>query len=325
MAHTTENTTAFIEAQQYSKFILENLYDGLLPDTFTRDVTDFGTGTTLNIKTVGDVQIQDVVEDQAVNFTPIDSNTITMSITDYIGKGWYISDELRMDGAQVDQLSAMHANAALRAIQENVETKFLAAANDAQTANDVNLVNGARHRFAANGTGKFVELQDFAYMRFAFDKAYSSGMGRIAIVDPVVELSINTITNLVNVSNNPMFEGIVTEGFAKDHKFVKNIFGWDIYVSNRLDRLTAAEAALTDRDGNVTAGAVGDVANVFMCVADDTNRPLMRAWRQMPKTEGWRNSELRRDQFQVTSRFGFGTQRTDTLGVIITSPTVYSA
>lgn len=45
----TSNTRAFIEAEQYSSFILLNLHDGLLPETFFRDVSDFGSGTTLNI------------------------------------------------------------------------------------------------------------------------------------------------------------------------------------------------------------------------------------------------------------------------------------
>jgi hypothetical protein len=49
-AFDTTNTNAFIEAQQYSAFILQNMHDGLLPDGFTRDVSDFGTGTVLNIK-----------------------------------------------------------------------------------------------------------------------------------------------------------------------------------------------------------------------------------------------------------------------------------
>lgn len=323
MSQNTLNTTAFIEAQQYSKFILDNLWDVMLPDTFVRDVSDFGSGTTLNIKTVGDVVIQDVAEDQALLSTPIDTGNVTLSITDYIGKRWHITDELRMDGSQIDTLSAMHAANALRGIQENVETKFLSAANSAQTANNANLVNGARHRFVGNGAARQLELQDFAYMRYVFDKARAPNMGRIAIVDPVVELTLNTLTNLVNVSNNPMFEGIVTEGFAREHRFVKNVFGWDIYVSNFLPRATAVEGALTDRDGNVTATVVGDVANVFMCVADDNSRPIMRAWRQPPKTEGWRNPELRRDEFQVTSRFGYGAQRLDTLGIIMTSPTAY--
>ena len=60
MSQNTGNTTAFIEAQQYSQFILQNLHDGLLPDMFTRDVSDFGTGTTLNIKTVGTATLQEV-------------------------------------------------------------------------------------------------------------------------------------------------------------------------------------------------------------------------------------------------------------------------
>ena len=43
------NSTAFIEAEQYSAFILRNLQDGLLPGTFYRNVSDFGSGTTLHI------------------------------------------------------------------------------------------------------------------------------------------------------------------------------------------------------------------------------------------------------------------------------------
>ena len=101
MSQNTGNTTAFIEAQQYSQFILQNLHDGLLPDMFTRDVSDFGTGTTLNIKTVGTRTIQDVQEGVAMSFNPIDSSTVTLAITDYIGDAWSVSDELREDGEVV--------------------------------------------------------------------------------------------------------------------------------------------------------------------------------------------------------------------------------
>ena len=36
MAQLTTNTSAFIEAQQYSTFILNNLHDGLLGEQFWR-------------------------------------------------------------------------------------------------------------------------------------------------------------------------------------------------------------------------------------------------------------------------------------------------
>ena len=85
MAQNRANSTAFIETEQYSALILRNLHDGLLPGTFYRNVTDFNSGTTLNIKTVGSVTIQDVAEDVAVDYTPIESGTIKMVIDNYIG------------------------------------------------------------------------------------------------------------------------------------------------------------------------------------------------------------------------------------------------
>ncbi len=322
-AENTENSTAFIEAQQYSQFIIENLQDGMLPEGLSRDVSDFGQGTTLNIKTVGTRTIQDVQEGVAMTFNPIDSSNVQLTITDYIGDAWSVSDELREDGSQIEQLAAAMAMESTRAIQENMETKFLQACYDAQTANSANLVNGIAHRYYGGGASLQMELMDFAYMKFAFDKANVPSSGRVLFVDPIVELSINSITNLVNVSNNPMFEGVITEGFAREHKFLKNIFGWDIYTSNRLAVTGGDLTSVTDRDGGAVTGAAGNVANIAMCIADDNCRPMMRAWRRQPSVEGWRESELREDRFQTSARFGFGAQRVDTLGVILTSATAY--
>ena len=57
MAQNRHNSTAFIESEQYSAFILRNLHDGMLPSSYFRNVSDFGSGTTLNIKTIGTVTI----------------------------------------------------------------------------------------------------------------------------------------------------------------------------------------------------------------------------------------------------------------------------
>jgi hypothetical protein len=319
----TSNSTAFIEAEQYSKFILENLHDGMLPDGLTRDVSDFGTGTTLNIKTVGTRTIQDVQEGVAMTFNPIDSGTVTLTITDYIGDAWSVSDELREDGSQIDQLSAASAMESTRAIQENIETKFLIACANAQTANSQNLVNGFAHRFYGGGASKQVELMDFAYMKLAFDKANVPVAGRIMFVDPIVEMTLNSLVAVTSIANNPMFEGHLTEGFSREHKFIKNIFGFDIYTSNRLALTTGDLTNVTDRDGGAVTGAAGEVLSIAMCVADDNCKPIMRAWRRQPSVEGWRESEMREDRYQTSARFGFGAQRVDTLGVLITSASAY--
>jgi hypothetical protein len=327
MAQNTGNTTAFIEAEQYSQFILENLNDYLLPEGLYRDVSDFGSGTNLNIKTVGTVTIQDAAEDVPLTFSPIDTGTITLAITDYVGDAWKVTDELREDGSQIDSLMAMRAMESTRALGEQHESRFLSVAGTAQTNANVNLVNGRPHRWVAGGASainRIMTMSDFIAMKLAFDKANVPAGGRIALVDPIVEATINSLTNIVNVSNNPMFEGMITEGFARDHKFVRNIFGFDIWTTNFLPVKTATEALNASSYGlaNDTA-EIGDVANIFMSIADDSTKPIMHAWRRQPKTEGWRDQEERSDKFQVTSRFGFGAQRLDTLGVIFTTSTTY--
>lgn len=318
---------AFIEAEQYSQFILENLHDVLLPEGMWRDVSDFGSGTTLNIKTVGTVTLQDAAEDVPLVYNPIDTGTITLGITDYVGDAWRVTDDLREDGAQIETLMAMRAMESTRAIGEHHETRFLSAAGTAQTAANLNLVNGRPHRWvgSAAANARTMTLDDFIAMKLSFDKAGVPQAGRIAIVDPIVEATINgMVLNTTSVNYNPQFEGLMTTGFAASHRFVRNIMGFDVYTSNFLPVKTATEALNASSYGLTSETAqIGDVQNIFMCIADDSSKPIMHAWRRMPKTEGWRDSDNRADKFQVTSRFGFGAQRLDTLGVIITSASAY--
>ena len=329
MSQNTGNTTAFIEAEQYSQFILENLHDGLLPDTFTRDVSDFGTGTTLNIKTVGTATLQEVFEEQPLDYASIDTGTVQLTITDYVGDAWSISDVLRQDGSQIEALHAMRGMESTRALQEYFETRFYAVANAAQTASGLNLINGVPHRWIADDdtTDGVIQLDDFRYMKYAFDKANAPQGGRVVFVDPSVESALNSLfVSTASVDFNPHFEGMVTEGFAREHKFIRNIFGWDIWTSNRLpqgitETIDASGQAVSQGTSS-TLTATG-VANIFMNVLDDNTRPIMRAWRQQPRTETDRNVKLKRDEFDVTARFGIGAQRVDTIGVVLTNINLY--
>src|SRR5690606_13535882 len=118
-----------------------------------------------------------------------------------------------------------------RAILTRVEADVLGCANE-QKLEDKNMINGFPHRFVGSATGERIALADIALAKLALDKANVPPVGRVAIVDPSVEYVFNTLTNLTNVINNPMFEGIVTTGFATGMRFYKNIFGFDIYISN---------------------------------------------------------------------------------------------
>lgn len=309
----TSNSQAFIEAEQYSSFILKNLHDGLLPQTFYRNVSDFGSGTTLHIKTVGSVTIQEAAEDTPLVYNPIESGEVSLQITNYVGDAWYVTDDLREDGSQIEQLMAARSVESTRALQETFESRFLSVCNSAQTNANANVINGFAHRIASAETNNVFALKHLIAMRLAFDKANVPDSGRVFICDPVVEATLNGLVTITN-DVSPFGEMILKEGMARGQRFVMQLFGWDIITSNRLPTGTFSDG---------TTSVTGGVANIFMCVLDDNTKPIMAAWRRMPKVEGERNKDRARDEFVTRCRWGMGPQRVDTLGVLITSASNY--
>jgi hypothetical protein len=295
-----------------SDFILMNLHDGLLPDTFYRNIQDFMMGDTLHIKTIGSVTLQESAEDVPLVYNPIESGEITFTITEYIGDAWKVSDDLREDGSQIEQLMAARAVESTRAIQERVETDFLKTAASVYTGTPGAMtINGFAHFLVSAESNNVFALEHLIRMRLAFDKANVPAQGRVFIVDPVVEATLNmkvTITNDVSEFGRQILE----RGIASGMRFINNWFGWDILVSNRLHRAAA-------NDGTTSIGDA--VFNLGMCILDDQTKPVMGAWRRMPSVQGERDFERRADKFQTTARYGFGLQRIDTLCCVATSPT----
>jgi len=311
----TTNTTAFIEQEIYSSFILKNLHDGLLGEQYYRNVADFGSGDTLNIPTLGSVTIQEGAENEPFSYNPIDTGRVQLSITDYVGDAWYVTDDLREDGYNVDAVMAARSAESTRALQENFETRFLAVAQAGQTDANANEINGFAHRIASavatSGSENTFELDMLIKMRLAFDKANVPTQGRVFIADPVVEATLNRLVN-ITTDVTPFAESILRSGMSSGMRFVGQLYGFDIILSNRLPTGTFSDG---------TTSVSGAVANIAMCVLDDQCKPVMAAWRRMPRVEGERNIQLGRDEFTVSSRFGIGVQRVDTLGVLITSAT----
>ena len=307
----TTNTQAFIEAEQYSNFILMNLHDGLLPNAFYRNISDFTHGNTLNIKTVGSVTLQEAAEDVALTYNPIESGEITFTITEYKGDAWYVTDDLREDGNQIEQLMAARSMESTRAMQEVYETDFFtAAAAPYAAASDGMNVNGFPHFIVSAETNNIFSLEHLVRMRLAFNKANVPAAGRIFICDPVVEATLNMKVSVTN-DVTPFAENILRNGLASGMRFINNWFGWDILTSNRL-----YQGAANDGTTSITG-----VFNLFMCVLDDQCKPMMGAWRRMPKAEGERNKDRARDEFVVRARYGWGVQRIDTMGCVVTSAT----
>lgn len=322
MGNSTVNQSPLIKAQVFSDFMLEQINDGFLPDGLHRDVSDFGDGSTINIPVMGETVLRDYVEDTAIEYDPIDSGQIGLTITEYVSAASYITRKLQQDAYKAAALEAAIPREHLRIIKEAYETDLLAQSNK-QTLNNPNTINGFDHRFIANSgtTLGVISLEDFIYAKLALDKANVPDEGRVAIVDPIVEASLNLQTGNQAFVNNPNFEGLVSTGFARGRKFLRNIYGFDLWVSNRLP-VIASETI----DGGPDAGSntiTNGVANLFMNVLDDQHKPFMGAWRQMPTTDGEFNKDFQRDEYVTTARWGFGLQRPQTLVTIITSATAY--
>ena len=220
----TSNSQAFIEAEQYSSFILNNLHDGLLPQTFYRNVSDFGSGTTLHIKTVGSVTIQEAAEDTPLVYNPIESGEVSLQITNYVGDAWYVTDDLREDGSQIEQLMSARSVESTRALQETFESRFLSVCNSAQTNANANVINGFAHRIASAETNNVFALKHLIAMRLAFDKANVPDSGRVFICDPVVEATLNGLVTITH-DVSPFGEMILKEGMARGQRFVMQLFG----------------------------------------------------------------------------------------------------
>lgn len=316
----TTNQSPLIKAQVFSEFMLEQINDGYLPDGFHRDVSDFNDGDTLFIPVMGDGILRDYTEDTGVVFDPIDSGQISLVITDYVSSASYVTDKLKQDAYKAAQLEAMIPREHLRLIKERYEADMLSKAN-LQTLSNPNTINGFHHRWVANSltTDGVISLDDFLYAKLSADKAYMPEEGRVAIVDPIVEAQLNVNVGAQAFTNNPQFQGLVETGFARGKRFVRNIYGWDIYVSNRLPRVTET---ITGGPSGGAGTVTGGIVNIFGCFGDDQHTPFMGAFRMMPSTEGFRNVTFKRDEYSTMARWGFGLQRPESLISILTSASV---
>lgn len=313
MSQNRANSSVFIDEDIFSSVILRTLEDGLLPQQFYHTITGFTHGNTYNMKTIGTVTIQDVAEDVPVDYTSIESGTVTMRIQNYVGDAWYVTDELKEDGTDINALMNARSMESSRALKEVFESRFLSVAAAPLLTGATNAVNGFAHTLVGSGTSNTVEFEDFLRMKIAFDKANVPLGGRVAIVDPLLAATITAKVGLVSDISD-FAANILLNGFEKEHEFVAKIHGWHIFTSNRLPKGSFSDGTTTVATG---------VANIFMSIADDNTKPVMQAWRRMPKIESERNKDLRRQEFVTTSRYGFGIKRLDTLGVLITNALVY--
>lgn len=299
----------------WSQQLKEIFEDQLMAQQYVNWVTEFPDGDNFKISSIGQAVIDDVTEGEALPTRRFDTGQFVFNINQFKGSKYAFTDKFFEDDFLAEQVLAATPRKMMRALDEEVEGRILNIPNAAggQTLGGTNTINGAKHRFRAAGAANEITIADFAYAKYAFQKAKCSG-AMIAIVDPSVEYTLNTLTNLVNVSNNPRFEGIVESGFGSSSmKFVKNIYGFDVYTSDYLPSLgtESLELALTATSASVS----GYAPNIFMCLGDKMDMPFLGAWRRPPKLESWRDPAVETEYHQLTARYDVALYRPEALVV----------
>lgn len=298
-----------IRSNLWSSQIKEVLLDELFGTKYVDMITDFPDGDTLNIPSIGQAEVLDYDEGQTVRYTAMDTGNFTFTINKYKSSATYITNKMKQDSFYMSRLVSSFVPKQHRAIAKAMEVDIMALGNAGQTASDLNNINGAAHRWVAAGTNNVVVPQDFAKAKYALQKANVPMTNLVAIVDPSVEYQLATTTNLVNLSNNPRWEGIVRDGMSTGMKFVTNVYGFDVYVSQNLPR------GITETVNSRTVSTNG-VANYFFSASQDV-LPFVGSIRQPPKVDSEYNKDLQREEYVTTCRYGFKLFRPENLVTVL--------
>lgn len=308
MGFSTATNTHLIRSNLWSAQLKDILEDELMANQYVDYISDFPDGDTLNIPSIAQAETNDYVENTAIRYTAMDTGNFTFTIDQYKSSATYITEKMRQDSYYAARLEAMFVPKQARALAVALETNVLSVGPAGQTSGDnQNLINGAPHRFVANGASETLVPQDFALAKYSLLKANVPMTNLVAIVDPSVGYALETMTNLVNMSNNPRWEGIVATGITTGMRFIKNVYGFDVYESNYLPDLN------TTIDGKTTAAGK---ANQLFSAAPDV-RPFVGLIRQAPKVDSEYNKDLQREEYVTTMRYGHKLFRPENLVVIV--------
>lgn len=319
---TTSNTDILTRSELWSNQLKRVLEDDLNAMQYVNWI-DFPDGNTLTIPSIGTLDASDYVEDTAIEYTPMDLGEFQFSITEYVQSATYITNKARQDLYYSSQLEASFVPSQHRAIMQRLEGDILRQGQpgtpNGQTAGNANKINGADHRWVGSQTvngNDTLGFKDFAKARYALKRANVPDTNLIAIVDPSVEYTFNTLSPTLDVTYNPMWEGIISEGLATGMKFSRNIYGFDVYVSNYLPEITAAETI------NAKTASVGAKANLFFSAAPGMEKPFIGAMRQAPKVDGEYNKDFQREEYVTTARWGVKLYRNENFVTVLTETDV---
>jgi hypothetical protein len=278
---------------------------------FVRTITDFPDGTTLNIPRLGQAESADFAEGQAIKYNKFDTGNFTFQIDQYKYSANSISEKFKRDSFWSSQVQAAFAPEQHRALMKAFEARVFERGNSSQTASNLNLINGAAHRWVGSGTNETIAFKDFMLAEYALRKANVPCRNLVAVVDASVAYAIESNSNISSLlSPVPKWGSVTTDGLVSGFQFRFNIYGWDVYISNYLPN----NIAETVNGKSVTTG----VANQFFSAEPGDTLPWICAFRQQPTVYSEFNKDLQQTEFLTITEYGIQVFRPENLVVVLT-------
>jgi len=100
-------------------------------------------------------------------------------------------------------------------------------------------------------------------------------------------------------------------------RFVRNIYGFDVYESNYLAGSAVASESIDTGTGARAVSAANGVANVFFAALGGQRNPFVGAWAQEPTVESEYNMKLQQDEYATIARWGLKLFRPENLVVVL--------
>lgn len=315
---TTSNNQNLIRTSLWSRQIKELLLDELNAMKWVRIISDFPDGFTLNIPSIGAAETADYQEGQAIKYNAMDTGNFQFSFDNYKYSANAISEKFKRDSFYAQDVLAAFVPRQHRAMMEAVETNIYSKMNAGQTASNLNVINTASHRWVAGGTNQTITLQDFVKAQIGLFKANVPLNNLVAVVDPSVAYTLQTQANLVSlISPVQKWTDLTVSGGMSGFKFLFNVYGFDIYISNYLP-VIASETI------NSVAVSNG-VANYFFSATTGDTCPVVGAFRQMPTVYSEFNKDLQQEEYVTFAEWGFKLYRPENLVTILTSKSALPA
>jgi len=318
MAFTTSNSEHLIRSEVWSRDLKERFQDELQAEPLVHWLQDFPDGEEFTIPSVGGATVRPYTDDTPIVYDKFDTGEFKFQITEYESSATYITNKSKQDLFYMSRLISKFVPEQHRALMESLESKIFGLASQ-QTASAANNINGAAHRFVATGGAdgaRQLAAEDFAAAKFSLKRAKVPLTNLVAFVDAAAAYHLETATNLVNVSNNPQWEGIIETGLTSGMRFIRNIYGFDVYETNYLAAGAASES-IDAGGGARTVSAANSVQNCFMSLAGGDSGPFVGAWRQEPTVESEYNKDMQREEYLTIARYGLKLYRPENLVVIL--------